>query len=53
MIVYAIGMEFLSDVAERKLDLVPTEDDIKRLDMVIPRIRVVERKEDSEEDRRL
>lgn len=51
MIIYAIGMECLSDVAERKLDLVPTEDDVKRLGDVIPRIRVVERKQGSEEDR--
>lgn len=51
MIIYAIGMECLSDVAERKLDLVPTEDDMKRLGDVIPRIRVVERKQGPEEDR--
>lgn len=45
MIVYAISMEYLSDVAEKKLDLVPTEEDYKKLNEVVPKIRVVERKE--------
>lgn len=45
MIVYAVSMEILSDVAEEKFHLVPTEDDRKRLESAIPRFRVVERKE--------
>lgn len=38
-------MQYLTDVAEKKLNLVPKEEDFKKLEEVVPRIRVVERRE--------
>lgn len=38
-------MLYLSDIAEKKLDLVPTEEDKRKLDEMVPKIRVIERKE--------
>lgn len=50
VIVYAVVMESLSDVAEKKFDLVPTEDDMRRLENAIPKFRAVKRKEEQGED---
>lgn len=42
---YATAMLYISDAAEKKLDLVPTEEDKRRLEELVPKVRTVERRE--------
>ncbi|KAI5844592.1 hypothetical protein DFP73DRAFT_594695 [Morchella snyderi] len=45
VVVYATAMLYISDAAEKKLDLVPTEEDKRRLEELVPKVRAVERRE--------
>ncbi|KAL7270731.1 hypothetical protein RUND412_006557 [Rhizina undulata] len=42
VIAYALAGLYVSDAAEEKFDLLPTEADKKRLEELVPRIRVVD-----------
>jgi hypothetical protein len=44
VIAYATVGLFLSDIAEEKLQLVPTEEDKRQLSELVPKVRAVERK---------
>jgi hypothetical protein len=43
LIAYATFGLFLSNIAEKKFDLVPTEEDKRKLNEMVPKVRVIEK----------